>query len=456
MKKLFLLIAGSCVAFGASAQSQLKGVPFNKAIGLTHKQEVMEGKTVLPATALGTANKTTSATERWYSPFDEYDQLAEPGVLTDNRMIFPIWFDSTVQQRFNTGLSRINYSSVGQLIDPISSEIVNEPTAFSGEVKIGVNNTYTVDSVNIMGSYVKVPSRPDGIVDTLIFSVVPAPGLYYYMRKNDPNYGAKVAQYTDLDTLQMFSFLTDSVNRAGLAPAGGNAITWKVPLFDADRDTVNIVGGQRSWTLKDFTFPVPNGGLTIPAGNRFGVTCTFKSGDTWAANVDSVTSRHHFLVMAAATGDSKNMPNVLKNFKDRSMSQLMFSFDTSAYIPSMMIEIWNANTFNQEFIRIAGHAKCTGCFQVGINETNGGVISAANAYPNPANENVTVKFSLYNAADATVSIMNAVGQVVATQNLNNVREGKATFSTANLNSGVYFYNVEANGQRTTKRFVVAH
>ena len=60
---------------------------------------------------------------------------------------------------------------------------------------------------------------------------------------------------------------------------------------------------------------------------------------------------------------------------------------------------------------------------------------------------------------ATVSISNAVGQVIATQEVADVvakKENKVTFSTASLAPGIYFYTVEAKGQRTTNRFVVAH
>jgi len=61
--------------------------------------------------------------------------------------------------------------------------------------------------------------------------------------------------------------------------------------------------------------------------------------------------------------------------------------------------------------------------------------------------------------NATVSITNAVGQVIATKEVANViakQNNIVTFSTADLSAGLYFYTVEAKGQRTTNRFVVTH
>jgi hypothetical protein len=60
--------------------------------------------------------------------------------------------------------------------------------------------------------------------------------------------------------------------------------------------------------------------------------------------------------------------------------------------------------------------------------------------------------------DVIVSLTNMIGQVVATQNMSASagQETTATFNTSSLASGVYLYTVEANGQRVSNRFSVAH
>ena len=83
-------------------------------------------------------------------------------------------------------------------------------------------------------------------------------------------------------------------------------------------------------------------------------------------------------------------------------------------------------------------------------------IQGVEAYPNPTTADITINFNLKEAANTTVSISNTVGQVIASQKMGKVAGGNAVFSTTSLANGVYFYTVEANGQRTTNRFVVAH
>lgn len=76
--------------------------------------------------------------------------------------------------------------------------------------------------------------------------------------------------------------------------------------------------------------------------------------------------------------------------------------------------------------------------------------------PNPASNEVKVAFAQANAANAVITLTNTVGQVVATQSVSAATSGSATFNTAALPAGVYFYSVMANGERSTGRVAIAH
>lgn len=93
--------------------------------------------------------------------------------------------------------------------------------------------------------------------------------------------------------------------------------------------------------------------------------------------------------------------------------------------------------------------------KLGVSNVNQGVIAAV-AVPNPASSEVKINFTQVNAADVVVNLTNTVGQVVATKSVKGVTNGSATFNTAALPAGVYFYTVNANGARSTGRLVVAH
>lgn len=81
------------------------------------------------------------------------------------------------------------------------------------------------------------------------------------------------------------------------------------------------------------------------------------------------------------------------------------------------------------------------------------------ARPNPAQSEFTVPVTLKAASNVVVTLTNPMGQVVATQNLGKVAAGQTTnavFNTTALSNGVYFYTVEAGGERITNRVVVSH
>lgn len=162
--------------------------------------------------------------------------------------------------------------------------------------------------------------------------------------------------------------------------------------------------------------------------------------------------------LAAESADNTIMPYFYYQYKDHSMSYLMHYGQQGGYSSAVSLELANTNAFSFEFINMGLHVNCANCASIdgatSINNVN--VIKGAKAYPNPANNELNIAFGLNEAANTTVSISNTVGQVVMSKTLASVSNGEVTFSTANLSNGVYFYTVEANGQRQTERFVVAH
>ena len=83
---------------------------------------------------------------------------------------------------------------------------------------------------------------------------------------------------------------------------------------------------------------------------------------------------------------------------------------------------------------------------------------AALSYPNPANAELNISYTLTESADVELVVTNAIGQVVKTQYGGFVparQQQKLKVNTADLAPGMYLYTIHANGQKITKRFVVA-
>jgi len=78
-----------------------------------------------------------------------------------------------------------------------------------------------------------------------------------------------------------------------------------------------------------------------------------------------------------------------------------------------------------------------------------------NIYPNPAHSSTRVDFSLKSRANATITVVNTVGQEVYFENLGTV-EGEVSIDldVASFESGVYFVNVRTDNGMATKRLTV--
>ncbi|MEO6832822.1 MAG: T9SS type A sorting domain-containing protein [Chitinophagaceae bacterium] len=86
-------------------------------------------------------------------------------------------------------------------------------------------------------------------------------------------------------------------------------------------------------------------------------------------------------------------------------------------------------------------------------------IKIGNAYPNPANNAINIPMNVKGNTDATITLSNAMGQVVRTLTLNGLTTGQAklvTIPTSDLAAGMYLYTIEANGERASDRVIIRH
>lgn len=450
MKKLLLLITVGLAGFSANAQ-------YAGPLNLGGAKEAVQ--TYIPLNNPGPlAGKSSASGGRWYSHVSMVDLY---NGNSSQWWLWPIWYDSTVRQVFNTGLGTINYISAAQIIDPIyftmfHDENINDPNG----IDITSWTPYKVDSISFSGVCIRNESRPTTIVDTFILSVSPSSTSttnqysYYYTNVTTD---AWAGNYAGTDTLKGFTIHRNNTDIANRASNVGGRVIWKVPIDDAMRQ---VPDGSGNVTVQTFNYPVP-GMCEIPAGYGVAMTVTFKSGDVVPVpNVDTFSEYHNFLMYSCeALGSGQMMPYYYYLMADRNSSNLMFGSQDSAYYPSVFIEGWNTIAFRQEFHDMAAHVVCDDCPLLSVKDLNKSILETVTLYPNPADNEVNINFSMSADANATISITNSVGQEVAKQSVKGVKAkqvGTAKFSTANMASGIYFYTVEANGQRKTDRFVVAH
>jgi len=81
----------------------------------------------------------------------------------------------------------------------------------------------------------------------------------------------------------------------------------------------------------------------------------------------------------------------------------------------------------------------------GIEDNSFNDISFSNVYPNPATSTVNFDYKLSSNSNATISIVNLLGNVVKRSNLNPA-SNKISIDVSNLPQGVYFYSIDVNGK----------
>ncbi|MCR9173773.1 MAG: T9SS type A sorting domain-containing protein [bacterium] len=94
---------------------------------------------------------------------------------------------------------------------------------------------------------------------------------------------------------------------------------------------------------------------------------------------------------------------------------------------------------------------------VGLEE-NANAIASAKLYPNPSSTNTTVAIQSIEMQDVTLELINAQGQIISTETLNNVPAGRTTheMNTANLANGMYTVRISSENGLVSKRLVVQH
>jgi hypothetical protein len=90
---------------------------------------------------------------------------------------------------------------------------------------------------------------------------------------------------------------------------------------------------------------------------------------------------------------------------------------------------------------------------LGVNETNN--TFGLEVAPNPATDATSITFTVKNTSDASITVIDMAGKVVANQTLSSVNGTQVVeINTSALNSGMYTVNVTANGTTVCKKLAI--
>ena len=91
----------------------------------------------------------------------------------------------------------------------------------------------------------------------------------------------------------------------------------------------------------------------------------------------------------------------------------------------------------------------------GIRDIGNDKMALSQNFPNPSSISTEIKFYVEGQDDATVSVLNMLGDVVSSQSIKTtVGENKVTINSSELAAGTYLYSLKYKGVTVTKRMVV--
>lgn len=469
-------MAAGGLSIGASAQSANGSMIKMDQSGLKsvekiHQMEKNKKFVSNTGARIKALNKGTAGGSRWYN-YVEHLGLINSAIFSNTTLPY-MWFKPDINGIYSqTGggvaADTIRFVSYGMTFDPLDSAQKDfNDLVYTGSIGVTNKEAYTLDSVSVYGFYGRNPAKST-IVDTLRFSFVYGSGKttnmpIYYMS------GATMQSQFGYDTVRFAAILQD-VNK-NIArqytkdPTPKPAVIVKDVILTAASVNDTDANGFNKFSV------APN--MNVPAANLVGATVTFKTGDTYIPYVDTAfmgslnpsvpfnfglfrplffeENKGGFPTYTPGNwnaGHIKNMPERNTSWDSVYVVTLAYTAGLTAEIPYMDFKI-----------------SCPTCKKVEeLNPPIGAVKDVdfgevGNAFPNPAISQVRIPFTMSKTADVKVTVTNAVGAIIATQQVGKVmanHTSEAVFNVANYANGVYFYTVEANGQRLTKRFVVAH
>jgi hypothetical protein len=411
---LFLGVGLSQTVENTVLHNEIKEAPEHKSVRQINRIQSSTNRSTI-AQKINFVDMTAS----YYSSTPDYDYY----------YLFP---DTSVHAEYGTSLGIPFLHSFGMTFD-LSSEVIN---AGVGGLLDGfdINAVTYIDTIATYGRYTKGTA---GHVDTLIYRVVPRStnnlNVVGYFTGQSTKYPASN------DTARYRRLYWDSIARAPF----GVLAEYKVPLLLSDTISNGLIYPRAITT-----------GLMVPS--IFAITIDFKPGGTYLAG-DTMGRRigSYTQVVAEHNGNGTYHNYTPGDFTGSSSVHRSVRYNTSTtgwngrYIPYLA---YGATQF--EAIDIDLFLRQQNTF--GTNELTNGARLFQN-YPNPTNGITTVSYALQNEANVIFEMRDIAGKKVFSFTEGNRNPGTYTLeiNTTELNSGIYFYSLIVNGNRVSKKMIVA-
>ncbi|MBI3510624.1 MAG: T9SS type A sorting domain-containing protein [Bacteroidetes bacterium] len=448
MKKIYTLVVLAAGIFtGVNAQQIL-----NAGQNPQHaaRQIRMKPGTVHSSARTVDPNVTPQNWSGWITYADAKDNDWGGGVSVLNaNYLFP---DSNVLGNFGTW-DYVWIHSLGDVLDVASPSLNNYYGPINGYA-MSRTDAYSIDSMEIVYSYARNYSNP-GVVDTLIvylYSNGTSANLYNngFIGSTAANYGTDTVTFKGMHYNGAVNMPSQS-STSYVMPTG--MVTFKLPLTIADTSVTY-------WGAKDFS----TNGFSVPAGKLAAVGVDFKPGYPYSTGDTLDTQLNSFYFASYEEGGANTYPLYLDCNYQASSCDYGCSFITRTQERyNETGNSWNGN-YIPKYAFTQAYSLENHLFSYKITTPPTGIasytapgLSLGQNYPNPANGNTMVNYSIADAGNIVVTVCDVTGQQVMIFNEGHKAAGnyQLEMNTQNLNAGVYFYTLNVDGKQTTRRMIVA-
>lgn len=233
--------------------------------------------------------------------------------------------------------------------------------------------------------------------------------------------------------------------RAGGATAGGFAASTacaKMDFFNSTAGNVDEFYAKNvdltGATGVNLTFSVAYAQYSSE-NDRLEVKVSTDCGATWT----TVFNKAGTTLSTTAATTSAFTPSNAGQWRAESVSLASYIGQTNVMLKFVATSAYGNNMYIDD-INITN-------LSVGIEEQS--AENSVNVYPNPMNDNATVKFTLAESENVKIVLLNALGQSVLNTDLGKMSAGEQNYllNAESLSNGIYFLNVQVGENVITKK-----
>ena len=467
MKKIFLLfnfLVFTCIVTAQVNTSSMFGPLDQKAL-LSHRH--ISDKTKIDPRFLGhgagASEKTTSSYSNW---FNYWSAAATTAAVSYYYDVYP---DSNI---IHMGTTYNFLEGMGSSFDPTDSGYYAccSPSGLTGPM-ILEGTGYTVDSFSVVTKYIRnnpLTTISDSIIIELSVALDSVDSGMFKLFFQDPDYSLfgycadSFARFADANYLQ---------HDAPVASPFKNEIWDSILVPKKYRIAYGLVDGSQNDTdaygFNVFLVapPVP---IQVPPGGKVVSYVSFKTGVNYPFGT-SDSFANYLRAYCGSPGGATVWPrqsahNAAIGYKG-SYNVGVFSESSTGYVGSPYFFKYEGHALLVPANAYFGPGSVPSGLEVpfmAFHLRYSSVTTDAEhidqrrkvvAQPNPANTEINISLN-FMVSDATVTLMNAFGQVMDYRQFK--ADNKVVLNTSALPAGIYYYVVNADGEHYTGRVVVTH